>query len=327
MVQLRQRQQPQRQQPQVVVAGPGGASHAVACCALHRRPVGHAQSAEAAAPGHFGAPAVVGQHIGHGVQRVQVGRLLVAAGLQAERALPHQQQPPAQCGLCQVVAVSRRAQLRQRPAHVQQHAVVRQALPGLLGGAGVELGGIGLVAGLLEVLGCLAQEVAGTQAALVGQPGQPLRHPGVAFALVALEHGVVGHLVQHLMAEGVLAQAVELRIRPGQRQFALHHRGQLFGGLGFHGRQGLVPEHRAHHAGLLQRAFLGRRQAVQPGLQHAGQRGRHLGHHQAFGVDLPRLTGFDGALVDQHLQQLFHVEGVAFGAAGEQFAQRGGDLG
>ena len=52
---------------------------------------------------------------------------------------------------------------------------------------------------------------------------------------------------------------------------------------------------------------------------------------QAFGVDdqaLPAVRpSLDGALVDQHLHQLFHVEGVAFGAAGDELAQGGGHLG
>ena len=47
---------------------------------------------------------------------------------------------------------------------MRQHRVVREALPRLLGRAGVELGRVGRVAGLLVVLGGDAQEVAGAQA-------------------------------------------------------------------------------------------------------------------------------------------------------------------
>jgi len=96
---LRCCQQPQRMQPQAVVAGPRGAGQAVARRALQRRPVGHAHRAEAAAQGHFGAPAVVGQRVGQLIQRVQVGGLFVAAGLQVQRLLARTQQPPAQLGL------------------------------------------------------------------------------------------------------------------------------------------------------------------------------------------------------------------------------------
>ena len=67
--------------------------------ALLRRPVGHAHRADAAAHSDFGAPAVVGQRVGQMLQRVQVGGLLHAAGLQAQRLLARTQQPPAQFGL------------------------------------------------------------------------------------------------------------------------------------------------------------------------------------------------------------------------------------
>jgi hypothetical protein len=73
---------------------------------------------------------------------------------------------------------------------------------------------------------------------------------------------------------------------------------------------------------LLQGPPLGRRQTVEPGLQHADQGRRHLGRQQFLAVEPPDLApGLDGALVDQHLDQFFHVERVALGPARHQLAQ------
>ncbi|MFL6662524.1 MAG: hypothetical protein ACJ8G7_10100, partial [Rhizobacter sp.] len=77
---------------------------------------------------------------------------------------------------------------------------------------------------------------------------------------------------------------------------------------------------------MLQRQPLRSRQAVEPGLQDAGQRGRDPGEEQPLGIHLPGIAQLDRALVDQHLDQLFHVEGVAFCAADDELAQRNGHL-
>jgi hypothetical protein len=145
----RRRHQPLREQAPPVVAGSAGAVLAPSRGALHRRPIGHPHCADGAPPGHLGAPAVVIQLVGQPVQGIQVGPLLVAQCLHVQRVLARTQQPPAQFGLVRLVG----PQQRQRPLHVRQHAVVREALLGQLGGAGVKLGGVGGVACLLEVLG------------------------------------------------------------------------------------------------------------------------------------------------------------------------------
>jgi len=91
----------------------------------------------------------------------------------------------------------------------------------------------------------------------------------MAFAPVAIEHGVVGDLVQHLMSEDVFTHPFERRTSPRQRQLAAGERGQLLGGLRLDGGQRLgprTPRRRCWLAGG--RAFRGRA-AVQPSLQHA----------------------------------------------------------
>ena len=123
--------------------------------------------------------------------------------------------------------------------------------------------------------------------------------PWRAFAPVALEHGVVGDLVQQLVAEqriraaylrcrGAAFAAARARAAPAPANVA-RARARC--------RQRLVPEHRADDAGLLQRAPLGRRQAVETRLQHAGERGRHLGHQQA-SASTSSVAGLDRPLVD-----------------------------
>ncbi len=68
---------------------------------------------------------------------------------------------------------------------------------------------------------------------------------------------------------------------------------------------GPVPEEPAHHRGLLQYYALLGGQAVDAGLQHAGQRRRHADLGQAFGLQAPALlAGEDDAVLDQHADQL-----------------------
>ncbi len=149
----------------------------------------------------------------------------------------------------------------------------------------------------------------------------------MAFAALALEQAVVGDLVQHLVLEGVFAHAVErgvLGAAPPAR--AAPARAARPAACASMRGQRLVPEHEADHRGLLQRQLLGRRQAVQPRLQHAGQRRRHVRGQQLVGR--PRVQRSPPVTIAPSsisiLHQLFHVERVAFGAAGDQLAQRGG---
>ena len=178
---------------------------------------------------------------------------------------------------------------------------------------------------LLEVLGGHREEVVHARAGLAGQPFTSL---GVVAAAQAFEHRVVGDLVQHLVAERELARAAEAGIGMRHDQRALRDAGQGGCRLRVDGRERQVPEHEADHGGLLQRQLFGRLGGVEPGLQHAGQGLRHVGDEQLAGVQRPALAlDRDRAFVDQHLDQLFDVERVAFGRTGDEFAQCVGHLG
>ena len=176
------------------------------------------------------------------------------------------------------------------------------------------------LAGLQEMLGCQAEKVFG---AGTGQGSQPACRHAVVATANALEHGGVRDLLQDVVAERVLANPVEPGLRMRRDQRSLLHGGQRVGRVCVDGDQGLVPEHVADHRSPLQGQLFGRSDAVEPGLQHAGQGGRHAGGQQLVGMHRPALAvDADGAFVDQHLDQLFHVERVAFGAAGDQRPQR-----
>ena len=161
----------------------------------------------------------------------------------------------------------------------------------MLGRAGVELGRVRPVAGALVVLG---RERPGSRwrAGRV-RPGAPAtaRPWHAAYALVALEHRVVGHLVQDLVAEGVFAQAVErTRRRAAAPARARTSEGSCSAGLRVDGRPAPGPRTpRRSTLACCSARFSCARQAVQPRLQHAGQRGRHLGHEQPLGVERPAL--------------------------------------
>ena len=78
----------------------------------------------------------------------------------------------------------------------------------------------------------------------------------------------------------------------------------------------------AHHGSQLHGAAGIVGQGVEPGLQHPRQRGRQGLGLQPLRQELPdRAIGLDHALVDQHIDQLFHEERVAFGALGDQGLQ------
>ena len=117
------------------------------------------------------------------------------------------------------------------------------------------------------------------------------------------------------------------------QQATLQQQGQLDGGGVVQRSQQGLPEHRAHHGGLLQGQSLRGGQHVQLGLQHAVQRGWQAGR-----VDRALQTpawagvarrsvclcrqGLDAPLGDQRLQQLFHEEGIAAGPVNQQLVQR-----
>jgi 2-vinyl bacteriochlorophyllide hydratase len=90
---------------------------------------------------------------------------------------------------------------------------------------------------------------------------------GVVGAPQALQHGVVGDLVQQLVMKGVLVHAIEACLGPADHQLAPGHAGQRAGGAGIDRRHRRVPEHQDGGRGLLQRLLLVRPQAVEPRLQ------------------------------------------------------------
>ena len=158
--QLRHRQQSQRVQPQLVVAGPRGTGQAVARRALHAPP-----SRPCASHACFGARPrrrAGGRRPAASASRSSASRSAACSSRRAcrssvcSRACSSRQRSSAWAG----GGAGGVPQQRQRPPHMRQHAVVREALPRLLGRAGMELGRVGRVAGLLEVLGRGAQEVA-----------------------------------------------------------------------------------------------------------------------------------------------------------------------
>lgn len=74
----------------------------------------------------------------------------------------------------------------------------------------------------------------------------------------------------------------------------------------------------------LQGAALALAQRIDACLQHAGERGRHARCAQALLVDPPaRLGDDDGAVVNEHADDLLGSEGVAFGLPIDQPGQRG----
>ena len=130
------------------------------------------------------------------------------AGRPAGPASPRAPRAAASAAAACPAARASVSEQRQRPPHMRPaRASCASRVRACSAARAWNSAALAVVAGLLEVLGRDAQEVAGAQAALLGQPpasAPPWRAPRA----VALEHGVVGHLVQDLVPEGVLAQAV-----------------------------------------------------------------------------------------------------------------------
>ncbi len=125
-----------------------------------------------------------------------------------------------------------------------------------------------------------------------------------------------------MVRERVLGSAMQAGLRPRPHEAALGQRRQLRWRRRVERRERRGPEHRADHTRLLQRQPLRAGQAVEPRLQHAGERRRYRVGLQPRSVELPAVgAGAQRALVDQHLHQLFHVERIAFGARDQQRLQ------
>ena len=189
----------------------------------------------------------------------------------------------------------------------------------------VAAGPVEIVDGVAGVAGALV--VVGDEAEMLARPiaaahYQPLGRLPVLIAPGALEHAVVGDLVQHVVLEDELARALEGARLAAVRELALQQTVERCRLDRRNAMQGLVPEHVADDAGLLQRPLLRRWQAVDARLKHAGQRRRHVHLEQLVGDDVPFVaTGDDDAVVDQHAHQLLDEIRVAFGTAREQVAQ------
>ena len=199
-------------------------------------------------------------------------------------------------------------------------------------GAGITGGGVftGLakvvdrvdgVTGALVVFGNQAEVFA---RAVAAAHHEPVGRLAVVLALVALEHTLIGDLMQHMVLEHEFVRALEGAGLAAVGELASHQAVECIRRAGRDAAQGLVPEHVADHARLLQRSFLAGGQAVDAGLQHAGECRRHMHVEQLVG-DHPPLLGAcdDNAVVDQHADEFFDEVWISFRAGGEQIAQRG----
>jgi hypothetical protein len=322
----RRGQQALRFQPARHVASRSGQGQGLPRRHRLRRVVAHAHGPVRAAQRHLGQQTrLLMRRVGRASRQrrckclhgVEVGELLFAPTQHLEAALARIQQPPAQAQALHLVAHA--VDPPQRQGDAVQRRLVGVARPGMFGRTRVELARLRLEAGFGVMSRRHGQEVRRTG---VGEADEPSGRTGVHFALGTLEHGLIGDLVQQLVLEGVFAHAARYGVDPGQGELAPGQRGQFARCLGIERGQRLVPEHQTDDAGLLQGQSLGRGQAVQPGLQHTCQGGRYPRREQPGGVDLPGFgVGANRALVDQHPDQLFHVEGVALGAANDEFAQ------
>ena len=226
------------------------------------------------------AKRVVTELLGSLLERGDVFGLLVApAGVAVDRATRLEQREAGR----RIVGRNE----RQGAAEVVERGRVDIAARRVLAGAAQVVDGIGDVAGALVVLGDQAEVLARAVAAAQDQPvgGEPM-----LLAARLLQHALVGDLVQDVVLEDELARALEGARLAAVGELAPRQaveRGDRRRGDAL---QRLVPEDVADHARLLQRRLLGRRQAVDARLQHAGERRRHANVEQLVGRDAPRLA-------------------------------------
>ncbi|HEY2190217.1 MAG TPA: hypothetical protein VGH48_16800 [Caldimonas sp.] len=195
----------------------------------------------------------------------------------------------------------------------------------MLGRAGKGFAGTVGLARSVEMLCGETDEIVGAGARHVGEP---LRRAQVGPLAPALEDGFVGDLVEQLVSEDVLAGVLRRRDVvapvPGSDQLALGEPWQLPLGAGVDEGDRLVPERQPDDAADLQRLALVAREAIQARLQDACQGAGNLDRDHSLGIHPPRSRPrHDGPGVDQHLDQLFHVERVAISGAGDERTQRG----
>ena len=99
-------------------------------------------------------------------------------------------------------------------------------------------------------------------------------------------------------------------------------------GLRFDERQRPIRETDSDDAGQLKSQPFRMGQPIESRLKDACQRRRNLEGEKLFGHKIPAHGGRDDrTLVNQHLDQFFHVEGVAVCAIGDQVVQHRRDFG
>ena len=318
----RNRQAMLRAQPEHRVPGALGQRHRLPGGALHRAVVGGAQRDVAAPPSDLAAPSDSSSSASASCCSASMSaccsaRLPRRSSMRSRTSSSRQRRRSFSSVSRRILADQRECRL----PHTRAPPRARARPPRVLGGAGVVLAGRVVVAGLLEVLGRRAQEVVGARA---GEARQPCRHLGVALAPQSLEHGVVGDLVQDLMLEGVFAHAVEAGLRGAESPARARSR-----------RAGAA----VRCASMAASAWSQNTKPITDACCRASfSAGFRLSSRacstpvsvcgtwvatQLAGDERPALAaGLDRALVDEHLDQLFHVERVALGAAADQLAQR-----
>ena len=140
--------------------------------------------------------------------------------------------------------------------------------------------------------------------------------PLVAPLALLLQHAVVGHLVQQVMLEGVLAASSTLAVATHdellaqQRPAARRRAPASIAASAW--SQNTWPTTAACCSAVRSRGASASSRACSTPVSV----GRHARREQLVGQHAPALgVDLDHAVVDQHLDQLFHVERIALGAA------------
>ena len=264
--------------------------------------------------GHLQAQHIVADVLAQRLHRVERLDMRVGLALAPVDIRPHPVQAQAAAQIAAVVK-------RQGAVGMAQRHQVSLALRRVFGGTQPVDDGLTGAASTFKMLGNLTGEFGFAPLGLVLQPACGAR---VGQAPIRLQHGVVSHLVQQVVAKSVFVRAGERAVRLQQRELAAVQAGKLLSRPGVERGQGVVPEACAHHAGLLQAAQFAPIQRVERGLQHAHQRTGHFVAEQRLGLHLPVPVHRAGSAgVDQHLQQRLHVIRVAVGLLRQKGTERG----
>ncbi len=226
-----------------------------------------------------------------------------------------------------------RLQQGQRPLVAANGLLVRVQPPRPVPGLDQVIGSLSAAPGQLQVVGDQGGILTCSLATLLHQP---VGHQAVVDPPQPLQHALVSHLAQDGLFEDVLLGPGKGRGLPLEDHLLAPQSRQVVQNLGFlhpladrlaDAHHGAVPEQPPHYRGLLQDGSLFRRQAVQAGLQDAGQGRRDAHGGQAGRLDAPALFSLDDhAVFDEHLDQFFDVKRVAFGPTDHQVAQGVGHM-